>query len=150
LGAGIMAINGRLAQAAAAALCILAVGPALAATPAANLFYQRAVMTAADGACRLFEPDIATALAASKAQARGAALRSGADPAALAAAEAQAAAAGAADCRSADMAAAAQQVRSAFASYAHLDRMDFPGEFAAWIAERPASEAKARWHVSQR
>jgi hypothetical protein len=145
-----MAIKGRLAQAAAAALCVLAVGPALAATPAANLFYERAVMTAADGACRLFAPDITTALAASKAQARGAALRSGADPASLAAAEAQASATGAADCRSANIAAAAQQVRSAFAGYAHLDRMDFPGEFAAWIAERPASEAGPRWHVSQR
>jgi hypothetical protein len=145
-----MAIRGRLAQAAVAALGLVAVGPALAATPAANLFYERAVMTAADGACRLFAPDVAMALAASKAQARGAALRSGADPASLTAAEAQAAAAGAAGCRSANMAAAAQQVRSAFAGYAHLDRMDFPGEFAAWIAERPASEAKPRWHVSQR
>src|SRR5580704_953279 len=114
LGAGIMAINGRLAQAAAAALCILAVGPALAATPAANLFYQRAVMTAADGACRLFAPDVGTALAASKAQARGAALRSGADPASLAAAEAQAASAGVAGCRSPEIAAAAEQVRAAF------------------------------------
>jgi hypothetical protein len=145
-----MAIRGRLAQAAVAALGLVAVGPALAATPAANLFYERAVMTAADGACRLFAPDVATALAASKAQARGAALRSGADPASLTAAEAQAAAAGAAGCRSANMAAAAQQVRSAFAGYAHLDRMDFPGEFAALVAERPASEAKPRWHVSQR
>jgi hypothetical protein len=150
MGVGIMAIRGGLAQAALAALALVAVGPALAATPAANLFYERALMTAADGACRLFAPDVATALAASKAQARGAALRSGADPASLVAAEAQAGVAGAADCRSPNMAAAAQQVRAAFASYAHLDRMDFPGEFAAWLAERPASETEPRWHLSQR
>ena len=42
-----MAIRGRLAQAVAAMLGLLAVGPVLAATPAADLFYQRAVMTAA-------------------------------------------------------------------------------------------------------
>ena len=145
-----MAIKGRLAQAAAVALGVLAVGPALASTPAADLFYERAVMTAADGACRLFAPDVGVALAASKAQARGAALRSGADPVGLATLEAQAGVAGSAGCQSANIAAAAQQVRSAFASYAHLDRMDFPGEFAAWIAERPASETAPRWHLSQR
>src|SRR5580698_1684861 len=108
-----MAIKSRLAQVAVATLGVLAVGPALAASPAADLFYQRAVMTAADGACRLFAPDVATALAASKAQARGAALRSGADPAGLAAVEAQASAAGAAGCHSPAIAAAADQVRAA-------------------------------------
>jgi hypothetical protein len=147
---GIMAIRSRLAQVAVAALGVLAVGPAVAASPAADLFYQRAVMTAADGACRLFAPDVATALAASKAQARGAALRSGADPAGLAAVEAQASAAGAASCHSPAIAAAADQVRAAFAGYAHLDHMDFPGEFAAWLAERPASDTEPRWHASQR
>jgi len=145
-----MAIRSRLAQVAVATLGVLAVGPALAASPAADLFYQRAVMTAADGACRLFAPDVATALAASKAQARGAALRSGADPAGLAAVEAQASAAGAAGCHSPAIAAAADQVRAAFAGYAHLDHMDFPGEFTAWLAERPASDTEPRWHASQR
>jgi hypothetical protein len=145
-----MAIKGRLAQAALAALGVLAVGPALASTPAADLFYERAVMTAADGACRLFAPDVGVALAASKAQARGAALRSGADPVGLATLEAQAGVAGSAGCQSANIAAAAQQVRSAFAGYAHLDHMDFPGEFASWLAERPASDTETRWHASQR
>ncbi len=144
-----MATGSRHAQALTTALVLMLAGPALA-TPAADLFYQRAVMTAADGACRLFTPDVATALSAAKAQAKGAALRSGADPASLAAADAQASASGAAGCRSAEIAAAAQQVRAAFAGYAHLERMDFPGEFAAWTAERPASEDKPRWHVSQR
>jgi hypothetical protein len=144
------AIKGRLVQAGVAALAVLAVGPALASTPAADLFYQRAVMSAADGACRLFAPDVGVALAASKAQARGAALRSGADPVSLAALEAQAGAAGAGGCQSANIAAAAQQVRAAFAGYARLDHMDFPGEFASWLAERPASDTETRWHASQR
>ena len=85
-----MAIKGKLAQAAAVALGVLAVGPALASTPAADLFYQRAVMSAADGACRLFAPDVGAALAAAKAQARGAALRSGVDAASLDGVEARA------------------------------------------------------------
>ena len=145
-----MRIKGRLALATTVALGVLAVGPALASTPAADLFYQRAVMSAANGACRLFAPDVGVALAASKAQARGAALRSGADPANLAALEAQAGLAGSAGCGSARIAAAAQQVRSAFAGWAHLDHMDFPGEFASWLAERPASDTETRWHASQR
>jgi hypothetical protein len=150
-----MAIRMRFAQAMAAAIGVaaigaLAVGPALAATPAANLFYQRAVMTAADGACRLFSPDVGAALAASKAQARGAALRSGADAAGLAAVEAQAASAGAAGCRSPEIAAAAEQVRAAFAGYARLDHMDFPGEFASWLAERPAQDTDTHWRAYQR
>jgi len=145
-----MATRRRLAQAMAAAIGVVAVGPALAATPAATLFYQRAVMTAADGACRLFGPDIGAALAASKAQARGAALRSGIDPTSLAAFDAQASSAGAAGCRTAEITAAAQQVRAAFADYAHLGYMDFPGEFASWVAQRPTSEAGVSWRASQR
>ncbi|HVM98972.1 MAG TPA: hypothetical protein VMT68_02070 [Caulobacteraceae bacterium] len=146
-----MAIWSRLAQAAAGALGLLAVSPGLAATPAADVFYERAVMTAADGDCRLFAPDVATALSAAKAQARGAALRSGDDAASLAAAEARASAAvAAAGCGSADIAKAAQAVRTAFAGYARLDHMDFPGEFAAWTAARPLSTPEPQWRVSQR
>lgn len=147
-----MAMGKGLAQAAlAAAALAAAAGPALAASPAANLFYQRAVMTAADGACRLFAPDVATSLAAAKAQARGAALRSGADSAYLAQVEAQAsAAAGAAGCGSAAIRADAQRVRAAFAGFAALDHMDFPGAFAAWRSERPDPSEEPRWRASQR
>ena len=146
-----MAIMSRPAQAAAAALVILAVGPAFAGAPAADVFYERAVMTAADGACRLFTPDVGVALIAAKAQARGAALRSGNDAGALAALEARAiSAVGQAGCASPDIAAAAARVRTAFAGYAHLDHLDFPGEFATWTAQRPASDAEAQWRVSQR
>jgi hypothetical protein len=142
-------IKSRIAGALAAALA-LAATPACAATPAVDLFYQRAVMAAAGSACRLFAPDVATALAAAKAQARGAALRSGVGASDLAQIETQAAAAaGTAGCGSPDISAGAQRVRAAFAGYAHLDRMDFPGELAAWSAARPAADGLAHWRVSQ-
>ena len=135
----------------AAALALASASGACAGTPAVELFYERAVMTAADGACRLFAPDVGAALAAAKAQARGAALRSGADPASLAGIETRATAVvGAAGCQSADIATAAARVRSAFEGYVHLDRMEFPGELAAWTAMRPPTDGIAHWRVYQR
>lgn len=142
-----MAIGGRAAIAAAAALCAAPAGQALAATPAADLFYARALMAAAGQACRLFAPDVSAALAASKAQARGAALRSGADAATLAGLEARAAAAGAAGCHSPGVAAAAAQVRTAFAGYSSMSEMRFPGELSSWTASRPAGDG---WRAVQR
>lgn len=130
-------------------LAAAAAGPA-AASSAGDLFYERALMTAADGACRLFAPDVSAALAAAKAQARGAALRSGDDPASLAGVEARAgAAAQAAGCASPAIAAAAQRVRQAFEGYARLDHLDFPGEFAGWTALRAPDDGQVRWRVLQ-
>ena len=57
---------------------------ALLATPASawagpsDTYYERAFVVAADARCSLFEPEIEAALTAAMAQARGAALRSGA------------------------------------------------------------------------
>jgi hypothetical protein len=148
---GGLTIGRALAKATTAALALATATGATAATPATSLFYERAVMTAADGACRLFAPDVGAALLAAKSQARGAALRSGADAASLAGAEARAiAAVGAAGCASPDIAAAAARVRSAFQGYAQLDHMDFPGELASWTATRPPSDGVARWRVEQR
>ncbi|HUO12209.1 MAG TPA: hypothetical protein VMU37_05575, partial [Caulobacteraceae bacterium] len=126
--------------------------PAVAAPAALDLYYQRALMLAADGACRLFAPDVAQALAAAKLQARSAALRSGAAPADLAYAEARAdQAAFGAGCRSPAITTAATQVRAAFEGYARLDHMDFPGEFAPWEADRgPDGAPHMSWRVSQR
>src|SRR5512140_3638756 len=89
--------------------------PGFAHAQPADLFYERAVMSAADQRCGLFTPDVGAALAAATAQARGAALRAGVPADALRATQraAQAKAAGA-DCRSADVATAAARVRSAF------------------------------------
>jgi hypothetical protein len=142
----------RKAAAMLAGLGMLAIGGAAGgATPATDLFYQRAVMAAAGNACRLFAPDVAAALAAAKAQARGAALRSGIDSATLADLEARAGAAvSAAGCSSPDIAAGAVQVRSAFEGYARLDHMDFPGELRGWTALRGPTDGPARWLVSQK
>ncbi|HEY1427418.1 MAG TPA: hypothetical protein VGF50_12150 [Caulobacteraceae bacterium] len=142
-----MAIGGRAALAAAGALSLSWAGQSFAATPAADLFYERALMAAAGQACRLFAPDVSAALAAAKAQARGAALRSGADAAALASLEARADVAGATGCRSPGVAAAAAQVRSAFAGYASMREMSFPGELSGWTASRPAGDG---WRAVQR
>src|SRR5262245_50659148 len=100
-----MAICPKATQGLIAAAVLAAAGPVLAAPSAAGLFYERAVMTAADASCRLFAPPVAASLAAAKAQARGAALRSGADAASLQALEARAAAtAQLAGCASPDIA----------------------------------------------
>jgi hypothetical protein len=141
-----------LAGAGAAVLALAAPGLATsdAGGSALNLYYQRALMKAADADCRLFAPDIAEALTASELQARGAALRSGASQADLAAVEAKAGAdASAAGCASPALAASAAQVRSAFAGYAHLDHMDFPGEFASWAAQRDTDSSRLEWRLSQ-
>jgi hypothetical protein len=143
-----MAIRGGVAQAWAAALVLAAASPAVAQT-AADLYYQRAVMSAADGACHLFSPDVSASLTASLAQARGAALRSGLGGASLDAVAARASVAvRAAGCGSPAIAAAARQLRDGFAGYAHLDHMDFPGELESWTAARPRGDA--HWRVVQR
>src|SRR4029079_12152326 len=56
---------------------VIALVPASAFANVVDTFYERAVMTAADERCRLFTPQVASALAAGRAQARGAALRAG-------------------------------------------------------------------------
>lgn len=131
-----------------AALALAAV-PALAGGPA-DVYYERAVMTAADQSCRLFDPAVGAALSAATAQARGAALRSGIPAATLAAVQARASAVAAgAGCASPDIAVAAKRVRDGFEGYARLTSMRYPGDTADWLAERPADDAKARWRLSQ-
>lgn len=149
----IMATSRERAQGRAAAVVqvvlatVLAASAAHAAT-ALDLYYERATMSAADGACRLFTPDVAGALAAAKAQARGAALRAGATAGELAEIEARANIAGA-GCRTPALAAAAERVRAAFEGYARLDQLTFPGDVSTWTAVRPAPGAPDGWRVSQ-
>jgi hypothetical protein len=144
-----MGARGKRAQGAAALLAFCLAASAVAA-PAPDLYYQRSLMLAADNDCRLFAPDVAQALAAAAIQARSAALRSGAGPADLADLQARAGAdAAAAGCGSAAILAAAKQVRAAFAGYAKLEHMEFPGEFAGWSAERSPTGPHLEWRVSQ-
>jgi hypothetical protein len=127
-----------------------AAAPQLAHATAAEAFYERAVMTAADQRCRLFTPELASALQAAEAQARGAALRSGMDGAQLVQVEQRADAKIAAiPCSSPDIATAATRVRAAFDGYSKLERMIYPGDVADWTADRSTSRRVAIWKLSQ-
>jgi len=127
----------------------LALAPGFAQAQPADLFYERAVMSAADQRCGLFAPDVAAALAAATAQARGAALRAGTAPAALIQTEKTARVrAAAADCRSPDVTTAAARVRTAFAGFAKVTRLTYGGDVAGWAADRNLYRT-ARWRLSQ-
>jgi hypothetical protein len=134
-----------------ALLLLMAPGAVRAESAASGLLYERALMGAAGARCRLFTPEVLDALATAREQARGAALRAGDSPAAVSATEARALArARAADCRSAGLQVAAGRVREAYASYARLAEMRFPGSRSAWLALRPAPGVKGpRWAVVQ-
>ena len=106
-------------------------------------------MSAADQRCGLFAPDVAAALAAGTAQARGAALRAGIAADALRATERAAQAkAAAVDCRSADLATAAARVKNAFSGFAKLTRLTYAGDVAGWAADRNISRSP-RWQLQQ-
>ncbi|WP_372785189.1 hypothetical protein [Phenylobacterium sp.] len=131
---------------------VLAAGvaaPGLAQAGPADLFYERAVMSAADARCGLFAPEVAAALAAATAQARGAALRAGtSSDSLLQTGQAARAAAAGVDCRSPDIATAAARVRSAFAGFAKMTRLTYAGDLADWQADRNIGRT-ARWRLVQ-
>jgi len=132
-----------------AVLCA-ALAPATAWASAADTYYERTLMSAADQRCGLFTANIGAALAASAAQARGAALRAGASAQELAAVEGRARArASTAGCRSADLLKAAERVRDAFDGYARMAKMSYPGDIAGWEAERISSRNGQVWVLSQ-
>ncbi|HEY3814970.1 MAG TPA: hypothetical protein VGL66_17260 [Caulobacteraceae bacterium] len=119
---------------------ITALAPVAAqAASAMDLYYERELMTVADNRCRLFAPQIGAALEASANQARGAALRAGADGATVNGVTTRATQrADSVDCASPDLKIAAQRVRSAFDGWSKTPHMDFPGAAAAWRADRSA------------
>jgi len=123
--------------------------PGLAWAQPADLFYERAVMTAADQRCGLFAPEIGAALAAGAQQARGAALRAGTSAETLRdverAARAKASASG---CGSADITTAAARVKAAFSGYARITRQTYAGDLAGWQADRILSR-NAHWRLAQ-
>ncbi len=127
----------------------LLAAPGVSMAQATDLFYERTVMAAADARCGLFQAPIGAALAASRMQARGAAVRAGVDRASLAATERRAwAKAASSPCDSDDLSLAAARVRHAFDGYAQLSRMTYPGELAEWRADR-ASGPAIRWRLQQ-
>ena len=122
--------------------------PAAHADPA-DLFYERSFMLAANARCDLFGDRAAFALEAAAAQARGAALRSGVEPADLARSEARARVlARGTPCASSELAMVAGRVRNAFEAWARTPRMDFPGATASWSADRTAF-GKPAWRLVQ-
>ena len=135
------------------ALAFAAIATTVRATPspASGLLYERALMEAAGRRCALFTPGVASALEASRVQARGAALRAGDTAQALDAVEGRAfAKAAAVDCRAPGLLTAAGRVRGAFADYAQLSVMRFPGPRSAWRAERADPRLRGdRWRLVQ-
>ncbi len=108
------------------------------AAPATELLYERTLMGEANLRCHLFAPQVAASLTAFTNQARGAAVRAGVAPGVIAGAEARAREkADAVPCASRDLTVAADRLKAAFQGYAQLYRMDFPGQFADWHADRP-------------
>lgn len=129
---------------------VLALASAAAAGTALDLLYERTVMTAADDRCRLFEPAVGAALDASRAQARGAALRSGASTATVGETERRARSrAASTPCNSRDMTIAADRVKLAFAGYAKLSRMTWPGDTADWRGDRTVTRRGSLWRLAQ-
>jgi hypothetical protein len=127
----------------------LAASPGFAHARILDLVYERTVMTAADGRCGLFSPEISAALAAAQLQAHGAALRAGTSAQALSSVEQRARErAAATDCASHDLAVAAGRVRSGFAGFERLQRVDYPGEIAGWRADRSGA-GSVRWRLVQ-
>jgi hypothetical protein len=127
----------------------VAVAPGFARAQPLDLFYERTVMSAAGERCDLFTPQVAKALAAAAVQARGAALRSGASPDRLETAERTARVrAGQADCRSPELATAAQRVRQGFAGFSRVARLTYPGDVGVWHADRAGGPGDP-WRLRQ-
>lgn len=133
-----------------ASFAALAAAAPARAQSAPELYYERAVMSAAGARCGLFDPNIAAALAAAEMQARNAALRGGAAPSTLNATLARAnARAAAAPCQGADVKTAAKRVREAFKAYAGLNAMTFPGDLGVWRAVHTQTLFNSAWRLAQ-
>lgn len=123
--------------------------PGMASAGAADTYYERAFVVAADARCNLFAPQIDAALNAATAQARGAALRSGAGEADLSAVAARARSrAGTVSCTDPQLATVRARVDGAFAGWLRTPRMVFPGARLPWTANRVGS-AEANWRLQQ-
>jgi len=140
-----IALRTQAALVAAAAL----IAPGAAMAGPADTYYERAFVVAADARCDLFQPHIERALVAATAQARGAALRSGAAAADLTDAAYRARArAGSVSCRDPQLALVKSRVDGAFEGWSRTPRMTFPGDRLDWIANR-TGYARPTWRLQQ-
>lgn len=140
--------NAATAKAVLLAAAVLAT-PAPAWAGPADTYYERAFVVAADARCGLFDARVDAALTVAAAQARGAALRSGAAEADLKAVAARAVArAEAVSCRDPQLAVVRDRVDGAFAGWARTPRMSFPGKIRPWVADRNAW-SRPGWRLMQ-
>ena len=120
------------------------------AQSASQLYYERTVMSSADGRCRLFDRATSAALQAGAAQARGAALRAGSTSKELKQVHGRAVSkAAGVPCASSDLTTVAARVRTGFAGYARLQKMSYPGDTAGWEADRAKSMRLSTWGLVQ-
>jgi hypothetical protein len=125
------------------------IAPGAAFAGPADTYYERAFVVAADARCDLFQPHIERALVAATAQARGAALRSGAAAADLSDVAFRARArAGSVSCRDPQLAVVKSRVDGAFEGWARTPRMTFPGDRLDWVANR-SGYARPTWRLQQ-
>ena len=133
----------------ALALAATMVLPDVASAGPADTYYERAFVVAADARCDLFQPQIGAALTAATAQARGAALRSGAAETQLNAVAARARSrAGTVACADPELTTVRRRVDGAFAGWARTPRMTFPGARLNWVADRTAFD-QTGWRLKQ-
>lgn len=141
---GQTALKTKAALLAAATLAL----PGAAQAGPADTYYERAFVVAADARCGLFAPQLEAALTAATAQARGAALRSGAGEGDLAAVAARARSrAAAVSCTDPELATVRARVDGAFSGWLRTPRMTFPGA-RPWTANRLRSD-QASWRLQQ-
>ncbi len=135
----------RLLIPALAFAAVAAPGVAAAGAPA-DLYYERTLMARAGELCRYFPLPVQNALAASARQARGAALRAGADAPTMDGVATRARIkAESTPCTSPDLRKAAGRVRAAFDGWSKLSGMDFPGVQSRWSARRNDRPKEPRW-----
>lgn len=132
-----------------ASAALLAIAGAAEAAGPGDLYYERTLMARAGERCNLFGGPIQAALVASARQARGAALRAGADAHALDATAGRARdKADVTPCASADLARASARVKAGFAGWAHLASMRFPDARTPWNAVRADRPKAPRWTLT--
>lgn len=124
--------------------------PMMAVAGPLDLYVERTAMAAADLRCGFFDSGLRAALEAGRVQTRNAALRGGATVEDLSRADARAlASAKTVICDSDAVSAAAAHVRDAFAGFAKLRQITYPGETADWRADRTSSADVHRWRLAQ-
>lgn len=128
---------------------VLVAAPTSALAQPTGPYYERSFVLAADARCDLFQPDVAAALSAATQQARSAALRAGTSEADVRAAGDRALSrARRVSCADPQLATVRQRVEHAFAGWARLPRMEFPGVRASWIANRVPATGPS-WILTQ-